>query len=275
MRHHRGLRSAVVTAVAGAACLAVPTPVWAASAPAGHRPASAPLAADPPGANGTVTIDGVPLDGGTANEPHVTCSFEVAFFNFDEGERATIVFTAHPPTGNGTELLRLDNVLVSDDPAGGAAPDPDETFVFTADQLGLAGYEAHPRQGYHVKLVVELVGAPGAGKHKVFWLAPCPQPTPTGTPTATPSGGTTPTPPAETPTTTPPAEPTPADSPTAPPTGPATPSLSPAADAGGAGGEGLPLTGPAVAGIVLLGLALVGAGAALIVVRRRKVTWTA
>ncbi|WP_349338896.1 hypothetical protein [Plantactinospora sp. B6F1] len=250
------MRSTVISAVVGAACLAAPTTAWAAGTLPERQLGGSVLAADPAGANGTVKIDGIPLDDGVANEPHVTCDFEVAFFNFDEGERANIVFTVHPPTGSGTELLRRDNVLVSDDSNGGAAPDPDETFRFSADQLGLEGYPAHPQQGYHVKLTVERIDAPGAGKHKVFWLAPC-------------QGGETPTTPPATPTT-PPATPT---------TPPGTPSTSvPGGDNGGsAGGDGsLPLTGPAVGGLALLGVALVGAGATLVIMRRRrKITWTA
>jgi len=105
---------------------------------------------DPPGANGTVKIDGAPLDGRIDNEPHVTCQFAVNFFGFDPGEHANIVFTIHPPTGNGDELLRLDNVVISTDAAGGGAPDPDESFPFSADDLGLDAFTPHPQQGFHV-----------------------------------------------------------------------------------------------------------------------------
>lgn len=157
------------------------------------------------------------------------------FFNFDNDERANIVFAVHPPTGASKQLLRRDNVLVSDDPAGGGAPDPDKTFAFSASQLGLVGYPA-ARQGYHVKLTVERIGAPGAGKHKVFWIEPCQ---------------------------------------------PASHETSPAVDTtagaqplnGGAGGS-LPLTGPSVAGMAVLGGTLIAAGATLWVLRRRRrITW--
>src|SRR5262245_45424926 len=124
--------------------------------------------ADPPGANGTVKIDGLEFDGGIDNEPHVTCQFAVDSFNFDEDEHANIVFTVQPPTGKETELLRLDNKLISDDPAGGGAPDPDATFQFTAADLGLDAFTPQPQQGFHVKLTIERLSAPGAGKHKVF-----------------------------------------------------------------------------------------------------------
>jgi len=224
---HRRVPSALIAAAAGAACLALATPAWGAG--------------DPPGANGTVKIDGVPLDGRMDNEPHVGCDFEVDFYNFDQGERANIVFTVHPPTGRGTELLRRDNVLVSDDPATGGRPDPDESFRFSATDLGLGAYRPHPKQGYHVKLTVERIGAPGAGKHKVFWIGPC------QTVPSTPPG-------------------------TPPESAPASP---PAGDEGGgaAEGGGLPVTGTAVGGIALLGGVMVtGGAAALLLARRRRDT---
>jgi LPXTG-motif cell wall-anchored protein len=216
------LPSILISATAGAACLALATPAWAA-------------ATDPSGANGTVKIDGVPLDNGIDNEPHVTCDFEVDFFDFDEGERANIVFAVHSPTGTGKELLRRDGVLVSDDEANGGKPDPDETFTFSANDLGLGAYTPHPKQGFHVKLTVERIGAPGAGKHKVFWLEPC---------AASPS------------------------TPGSPP--PSTPENPPGENGGAAGGGGLPVTGTAVGSIALLGGAMVAGGAALLFIRRRR-----
>jgi LPXTG-motif cell wall-anchored protein len=222
MDKRRRLPVYAMSAAAAAACLALAAPGWAA-------------AADPRGANGTVKIDGVPLDNGIDNEPHDGCAFEVDFFNFDKGERANIVFTVHPPTGSGTELLRRDNVLVSDDPAGGGRPDPDATFTFSASDLGLDKYQPHPKQGFHVKLTVERVGAPGAGKHKVFWVQPC---------GATPS------------------------------TPPSSASGSQPGGGGGngtAGGSGgLPVTGVAVGSMALLGGAMVAGGAALLLLRRRR-----
>lgn len=255
MRQRRGLRATVLSTVAGVACLAFPATAAAADSLAVVPPADSLAAApggDPRGANGTVKIDGVPLDDGIANEPHVSCEFEVAFFNFDKGERANIVFTVHPPTGSGAELLRRDGVVVSTDPAGGGAPDPDETFRFTADQLGLDDYPAHPKQGYHVKLTVERIGAPGAGKHKVFWLAPCADSTTPPVSPTSPAGST--------------------------PEAPAPDATNPGGGAAGGGTDdgGLPITGPAAGGLALLGAALVGGGAALLVIRRRRrITWTA
>jgi LPXTG-motif cell wall-anchored protein len=93
----------------------------------------------------------------------------------------------------------------------------------------------HAKQGYHIKLTVERIGAPGAGKHKVFWLQPC-QPTekPTTTPPPPPGGG---------------------------------------GGGGGGGqaaaGEELPITGSPVAATAGLGLALIAGGLGLILVRRR------
>lgn len=194
--------------------------------------------ADPPGANGTVQIDGAPLAQRMGNEPHVPCDFAVDFHNFDDDEHANIVFTIHPPSsasGPGTEILRLDNVLVSDDPAGGANPDPDEVFEFNSSQLGLDAFTPHPQQGFHVKLTVERIGPPGAGKHKVFWVLPCEAPTTPGTPPGSES-----------------------------PTAPGSESSSP-----GEGG-GLPVTGGDLGGMVAAGLGMIAAGTAAVLVARRR-----
>jgi hypothetical protein len=190
---------------------------------------------DPPGANGTVQIDGgPPFDQKMSNEPHVGCDFAVDFHNFDDDEHANIVFTLHPPTsssGPGIELLRQNNVLISDDPADGANPDPDELIVYNTSQLGLDEFTPHPKQGFHIKLTVERIGAPGAGKHKVFWVEACVTPT----------------------------------SPSSPPPTTETPSTPPG------GGGGLPVTGAGLGGMVAAGLGMIAAGTtAVLVVRRRR-----
>jgi hypothetical protein len=209
--------------------------------------ASAALAAptDPPGANGTIKIDAEPFDSGVDNEPHADCTFQVKMFGFDKDQHANLVFTVHPPSsaqGPGEEALRVNDVLISDDPAGGAEPDPDEVFTFSANQLDLSGATAEPKQGYHIKLTLENVGdtPPGAGKHKVFWLLPCVTPTTPGTPPPSPSGST--------------------------PTSPGSPGGS-----SSTGGGGLPVTGGTIGGMLAAGLGMVAAGTtAVLVVRRRR-----
>jgi LPXTG-motif cell wall-anchored protein len=223
------LPSVLISAAAGVACLALATPAWAATG-SGN---------DPKGANGTVKIDGVPLDNGVDNEPHVGCEFAVNFFGFDKGERANIVFTLHKPSGKGPELLRRNDVLGSDDPAGGAKPDQDKTFTFSASDLGLSA-PPEDKQGYHVKLTVELPGTPGGGKHKVFWLKPC---APSESPSTPPGGGEN---------------------------GGGGGSNGSGESGGAAGGGGLPVTGTAVGSIALLGGAMVAGGAALLLIRRRR-----
>ena len=128
--------------------------------------------------SGTIEIDARSGDNGHGNDPHVTCTFKVKFYNFDTNERVNIIFTAQPPTGHGQVLLRLDNVLVSRDPAGGKRRDPDETLSFSINMLNLTGLTAHRNQGYHVKLTIQRLGKHGGAKHKVFWIRPCPPPSP-------------------------------------------------------------------------------------------------
>jgi LPXTG-motif cell wall-anchored protein len=188
--------------------------------------------ADPPGNNGTIKIDGEPFDTDNNNEPHVVCNFRVKLFDFDLNQRGNIVFTIQPPSGNFNELLRLDDQLLSNDPAGGGQ-DLDEIFTFSANQLGLGSFTEHPQQGFHVKVTLETSVGP---KHKVFWVKPCPPTTPPTSPPTSP--------------------------PTTAPTSAGAVTTSPAA--------ALPVTGASLGGLVALGIGLVAGGTALMVMRRRR-----
>jgi hypothetical protein len=154
---------------------------------------------DPPGNNGTVKVDGVEFDSHPDNEPHVGCTFQIDFYNFDEGDlNATVTFDGVPPTGGGQ--LLTDQVFIGEDAAGGGT-DLDASVTYDlADAL--AGIPPHPQQGHHVELTVEAEGSIGNDvKHKVFWVEGCSQ---IGIPTTTTTapGGTTTTVPGGTPTTT-------------------------------------------------------------------------
>jgi hypothetical protein len=196
--------------------------------------------ADPPGNNGTVKINSQDVNSSEdiSNNPHVPCDFQVEFFGFDTGQTATITFTIHPPSGDGDVLLS-ETQTVSNDEAGGGLNDVDEVFEYSGTSFGLDNFSAQPQQGHHVKLTIESAGVPGGKKHKVFWLQ-CVPTSPSPSPSTTPPPSTTP------------AQPT-----TQPP------STTPAAEA-------LPVTGLGLAGLIATGVALVGAGAALLFLRRRR-----
>jgi LPXTG-motif cell wall-anchored protein len=109
------------------------------------------------------------------------------------------------------------------------------TYNYTgADLKDLFTFTYQPQQGYHLKLTIFIDGS--EYKHKVFWLDCTPPTTPTD-PGSSSSSTDPGTPPA---TTTPP------------------------------GGGSLPLTGPAIGGIVAAGVGLIAGGAVLIVARRRR-----
>lgn len=229
MHLHSLIRALAVTAIGATTTLALATPAVAGE-PKG----------DPPGANGTVKVDGPAFSDHIRNEPHVTCQYQIKFFNFDAGEHGNIVFNAQAPSGKGIELLRRNNVLISDDPATGGKPDPDETYTFSSTDLNLSGLTAHLKQGYHIRLTIERIGAPGAGKHKVFWLKPCPPSDNNnngggGTGGGNGSGGGT-------------------------------------SSGEETGGSTLPITGAPIAVIAGLGVALIAGGAALLFARRRFVS---
>jgi len=164
----------------------------------GGRAGAAPKT-DPPGNNGTVKIDqSDPPDMDRGNEPiGDNCQLSLKFYGFDQNQKADITFTALPPSGR--KVLRVDKGddgtgrLISDDPAGGGQ---DEDAVITYDLTSaVQGLKANAQHGYHVKLSVDVKGAPGGAKHKVFWImcspaaAPSPR-TAAAAGTAGPTGAT-------------------------------------------------------------------------------------
>lgn len=144
-----------------------------------------PAGADPKGNNGTIKIDGVALQGGQANEPHVDCRFNLEFFGYDKGDlKASITFALQAPTRrpSGSQVLLSDSIAIGADAAGGAT-DLDASREY---QLDFTGVSPHPQQGYHVKVTIRADGSQGADtKHKVFWVQPCEVPTTTTTTTTT------------------------------------------------------------------------------------------
>jgi len=136
-------------------------------------------AKDPAGNNGTFKIEGSPYTHtDQRNEPHVSCSFELEFMNFDSSQLATITFTGQAPTPG---TIRSDsNQQISDGrPASGAAKDHDLIFQYGGPTDPAAQQKAPldltkltpVKQGYHIKVDVTL--ASGQSKHKVFWMTPC------------------------------------------------------------------------------------------------------
>lgn len=125
---------------------------------------------DPAGDNGTIKIQSTTPPGGDANAPQQPCSFSLELFGFDQNQHADITFTGQAPTPTGT-LLTQHDVLVSTTPAGGGQ-DVDAVLTYTADQLGLTAVP-QANHGWHVKVDVDVLEAPGGSKQKVFWLS-CP-----------------------------------------------------------------------------------------------------
>ncbi|MGV9809125.1 LPXTG cell wall anchor domain-containing protein [Micromonospora chersina] len=255
MPQRRHVARAALTAAAATALLGLAAaPAWATGNP--HNPK---------GDNGTVKIDGAEFTDKVDNQPHVTCDFELEFFNFDQDQKANITLWAQAPSATPKDKVvwSKSDVLISDDPASGAENDHDEVITLSSKDLDLTGLNLHPQQGYHIKLDVDLTdGKAFDDKHKVFWLKPCePTPSPTTpgeeTPTPTPGGS---------------------ENPSENPSGTPAPGTSVGGGAGGGSGTegGLPLTGVAATSISLTGLALIGGGVLLMALRRRrdKITFT-
>jgi hypothetical protein len=114
----------------------------------------------PAGFNGTVKIhdgngEAEPI---RRNEPHVGCTFHIHGFNFDAGSSGTWSIQSWPPTG--------DRSVVA---SGSWGPADGEGDWRTA-VMSLPGGDHN--QGAHYKLNVDQTNpsAPGAEKHKVFWV---------------------------------------------------------------------------------------------------------
>ena len=159
------------------------------------------------GNDGHIQVDGIPLDPGMDNDPHVGCPFAIEFFGFDPGQLATVtIVTWAPTTTNPPDTLVYYAVPVTEN---GSTPPPGQTFpgvgstldgwfeVPEADLASLfSGITPNPNQGYHVKLDVDLTGTPntqGNDKYHTIWVAPCSATTGTGETTTTTTTTTTPT----------------------------------------------------------------------------------
>jgi hypothetical protein len=195
----RSRRTSVALLAGGAASLLVAAVM--AAIPAGPI-----QKANAEGANGTIKIGGYPTDdqpNSNDNDPHITCPFNVEFYNFDHGtgisNNATVNFEAWAPSGNGPLTPSMGRSSFT-------FPGPDTTEAYSFSPATLGGLVLQPNQGYHVKITatVDTVspqhqnGQQTAKKHKVFWLTCTPtSPTPTQSsqsPTSTPTQTATGTP---------------------------------------------------------------------------------
>ena len=127
-----------------------------------------------PGNNGTIKVDNIPFDAHPNNEPHVSCVFQIDFYNYDKGDLdATYTFKLHPPTAGGSTG---GSVFIGEDPPEGGTDLDASVTVDLTNFLNNSGVDPHPIQGYHVKLTIHAEGSQGADvKHKVFWVGPCRQ----------------------------------------------------------------------------------------------------
>lgn len=138
-------------------------------------PAYATNTHNPAGNNGFVKINNeLAPDDIPQNHPHVSCTFNVEFYNYDKNNsKANVQFELQAPTNKSEHTLTVKsgnlNPFIGNDAAGGGN-DLDARESYT---LAFGG-QAHPNQGYHVKVTVEAPGSKGSDKkHKVFWVQPC------------------------------------------------------------------------------------------------------
>lgn len=221
--------------------------------------AASSTAQEPPGNNATVKIVDTAIDDlndeNSANHPHVACDFSLRWYGFDEGTRTTSVsFEAQEPSGTGAVAMLVgDDSFTFDSPGGGGVLDHSEPY-----RLDTTGLVEQENQGFHIKVTVTTDGSQGNDtKSKVFWVAPCAEPTESPTPSESPT-------PTETPSE------TPSESPSVLPTETESPTVTPSV-LGVKIVKHLPFTGPGqpVKPLVLLGATMVACGALLLLPRRR------
>ena len=143
-----------------------------------------PASADPKGNDGTVKINSTVFgngpghsDGGggapgtPSNDPHIPCSFDIEWFQFQGGETSAVTFELWSPTKKdrtmGVSGTQSGIVLAAPGEAGLNHIEP-YTLSFTG--------VPHPVHGYHVKITVNTEDdKPGNAdkKHKVFWVEGC------------------------------------------------------------------------------------------------------
>jgi hypothetical protein len=148
--------------------------------------ATSAFALNAPGNDGTVKIDKLPFDMHPNNEPHVGCVFQVDLYNFGNGGLTGVAsFSLQSPTlsAGPSQLLEVDSTTLADISNPGADTDgyQGDITVDLSSALAASGATAHPIQGFHVKLTVEVkdnVGNDSFNKYKVFWVQGCEAPPP-------------------------------------------------------------------------------------------------
>ncbi|HWE55586.1 MAG TPA: hypothetical protein VG435_08735 [Acidimicrobiales bacterium] len=138
-------------------------------------------------------MDEYSMDPGQDNDPHVDCGFSVSFFGYDGGpQSATIAVTPWAPTSGGRSYSTSTGWNVGTRTSGNQF---DRNVQVSGADLAssLAGVTPQPKQGYHLRLEVEVTGSQGSDdKYKVFWMTPCAEASSTsagaGSSAATPVG---------------------------------------------------------------------------------------
>jgi LPXTG-motif cell wall-anchored protein len=233
MRQRWLSRLAVVSAAVGIAALATAAPAWA-NITININPGNVPTTAAGADNNNTCDPD---LGGGPFPDK------DVWVFNLPDQTRDFVSVTAEFST-DGDDTTVEQTLMIPTD--GGAIVRQGTSKAWIATPAGWTLVDA----------TAEVTGDAPTGNTKVFFVL-----THTCAATSTPSGSPTPSEsPSESPSGTP--SETPSES------GSSTPGAT--SSAPGGGGGGLPVTGTAIGGIVVVGVGLVAAGVALLAVRRRR-----
>ena len=125
------------------------------------------------GNNGTIKIDSCRGTIYPNNEPHTSCTFQVDFYDYEEGDlHAKVRFCAQPPTGQTILLLAENGIFIGEDAAGGGT-DVDAEESTTSPPRSSSSWLTS-NQGYHVKLKVYAPSSIGKDtKYKTFWVTGC------------------------------------------------------------------------------------------------------
>lgn len=127
---------------------------------------------NPPGNNGTIKVDVLPDEDDARDTETHGCAVQVEFFGFDAHQVVSVTFSGQAPTDFGVLAgVQPSQLTLDGDGVDGGSLDGKQDYDLMG-ALHASGVAPEPGKGYHVRVEVDSLDAPGGAKTKVFWL-PC------------------------------------------------------------------------------------------------------
>jgi hypothetical protein len=126
---------------------------------------------NPPGNNGTIKVDVLPDEDDARDTETHGCQVQIEFFGFDADQEVIVTFRGQAPTDFGVLNVSPSELTLDGDGVDGGSLDGKQNYDLLG-ALQASGTAPEPGKGYHVRVEVDSLDAPGGAKKKVFWL-PC------------------------------------------------------------------------------------------------------